>query len=98
MRFKIITRHFELPNEFKDLMRKKYQHLFHYSNRIMSGWIVIESDGSDYHLEFFLKLRGSDLTVHTRKPNLLVGINNLYEKMKRRLKKEEELIKEHRLR
>ena len=94
----IIVRDFQIPTKFKNIINKKFDRLFHYSNRIMSGRIVIENDGSNYHLEFFLKLKGHDLTVHTRKPNLLAGINNLYEKMRRRLKREEERIKEHRSR
>ncbi|RKX69672.1 hypothetical protein DRP53_07440 [candidate division WOR-3 bacterium] len=92
----IITRDFDLPVEFEAIIKKKYQRLFHYSNRIMSGRMIIGSDGSNYQLEFLLKLRGGQLSVHTKRPNLLVGINNLFDKLRRRLKREEEKLKEHR--
>lgn len=94
----IVTRHFDLPADFADLINRRYKRLRHYSNRVMSGRMIIESDGANYRLEFLLQLRGGQINVHTLHTNLVVGVNNLFNKLRRRLKKEEEMIKDHRMR
>ena len=97
MELDIVTRRFVLPAEFQELINKKYNRLKHYTNRIMDGRMIIECDGANYNLEFILRLRGGQITAHARNPNLLVCINNLFNKLRRRLKKEEDKIKAHRV-
>lgn len=97
MELEIVTRHFDIPTKFVDLINKRYERLKHYTKRIMDGRLTIECDGSNYSLEFLLRLRGRNINVHAINPNLLVGTNSLFNKLRRKLKKEEEKVKAHRV-
>ena len=95
MKFEIKAIHFELPEDYRDLIEKKIQKIEFAEDMIVS-LVCTVSKGKNYSLEVDIRFRwGSVHHITVNNFDLREGIDALSEKIEAKVVKEKGKIKEH---
>ena len=95
MKLEIKAIHFELPEDYQDLIEKKIQKIEFAGDMIVS-LVCTVSKGKDYSLEADIHFRwGSVHHITVNNFDLRAGIDALSEKIEAKVSKEKEKIKDH---
>jgi putative sigma-54 modulation protein len=95
MNVEIKSMHFDLPDDFRELIEKKLQKIEFAQDMIVSLACTV-SKGKDYSLESDIHFRwGAVVHIKANDFDLREGIDKLSEKIEAKVTKEKEKIKEH---
>ncbi|OGC41458.1 ribosomal subunit interface protein [candidate division WOR-3 bacterium RBG_13_43_14] len=90
MNLKIAARNFALTDMIQEYANKKLQKLERFSHHIINGELVMEKDKALSMVELNLSVKHSLITSKVKTPDIYEGINDVFRKVERQLKKYEE--------
>ncbi len=94
MNLKIAARNFTLTDMLREYAAKKSQKLERFSHHIIRGELVMEKDKSLSMVELNLSVKNSLITSKVKTSDIYEGINEVFRKVERQLKKYEEKFRE----
>jgi ribosomal subunit interface protein len=94
MEFNIAARNFHLDDVLEDYANNKIKKLERYSHHIISGDLILEKDKSFCMVELNLSVKHSTITSKVKNHDLYQGMNEVFRKIERQLKKYEDKFRE----
>jgi putative sigma-54 modulation protein len=86
MNLNITARHFEVTDELKEYIEKKFKKLEHYDHLITKTDIVLGADASNKLAEGKIGLRGNFIIAKTKSKDIYLAINLLADKLLKQVK------------
>ena len=90
----ITARNFQLSDVMEQYAQKKMSKLGRFSPYIINGNLVLERDKSTNIIELTLSVKHSFITSRVKNPDIYLGINEVFKKIKRQLDKYEAKFRE----
>ncbi len=86
MNLNITARHFEVTQELKEYIEKKFKKLEHYSHLIIKTEVILSEDSGKKFAEGKIGLRGNFVIAKTSTNDIYQTINLLADKLLRQIK------------
>jgi len=87
MQVKVTARHFKLTDKLKEHAEKETAKLKKYYEGIIDGEVILEWENKDRIAEINLSVHNKILSAHKRSDNMTKSIDACIHKLKRRLKR-----------
>lgn len=94
MEFNIAARNFRLDDVMETYAKNKIAKLERYSHHIINGDLLLEKDKSFCLVELNLSVKHSIITSKVKNYDMYMGMNEVFRKIERQLKKYEEKFRE----
>ena len=94
MNLKIATKNFHLSDTLENYAKKKVNKLERYSHHIIDGDLILEKDRNICIVELNLAVKHSAITSKVKNHDIYQGINDVFRKIERQLKKYEDRFRE----
>ena len=96
MNIRITARHFDLTPELKNYARSNLDHLSRFVDNIIDAHLIMDVEKHRNSAELTMSVNGHNLVVHTTTDDMYASIDDIRDKMERRLKKYHAKVNEHR--
>lgn len=94
MELNISARNFHLDDALEDYANKKIKKLKRYSHHIINGDLILGKDKSFCIVELNLSVKHSTITSRVKNHDMYQGMNEVFKKIERQLKKYEDKFRE----
>ncbi|MBN2619687.1 ribosome-associated translation inhibitor RaiA [candidate division WOR-3 bacterium] len=94
MEFNIAAKNFHLDDALEIYAKKKIAKLERYSHHVITGDLLLEKDKSFCLVELNLSVKHSVITSKVKNHDMYMGMNEVFKKIERQLKKYEDKFRE----